>query len=237
MRMHGRLLWLAAMITVVIAAALTGCGGDDEGNGKEAVSGTFVGPASDSKTYVAIVIAPPGGTKDDSQVTAYVCDGDAVSQWFTGSRAATALDLSSEQKPFSSKGSAKLTADLSPEEATGTVRLPQGESLDFKATRATGPAGIYAVTALPNGTISGGSNSGGRVEGRLKGGKAANRLDATINAPDGQEYQLMGKIGPGQAYRRPDRAVELRWLVSEDGAIRGAGTTSKRNVVTLETFN
>ena len=153
-------------------------------------------------------------------------------------KAENKLDLVSQREPFTTKGTATLTAELSSGKATGTVRQSKGEGVDFTAARATGPAGIYSVTALPSGKLTGGSTSGARVEGKLDGSTPANRLDATITTPNGKKYQLRGELGPGLGYNQPDRAVKLRWLVAQDGTIRGAVSRSKPGIsVTVDTFD
>jgi hypothetical protein len=100
------------------------------------VSGSFVGTVSGSDTYVAVVAEKT--TKTTRRVLAYVCDGKQIAIWFSAK-------AHSNHIRFPARSGATVTVDLSPRNATGTIRLAYGTTLRFTATPATAKAGLYAA--------------------------------------------------------------------------------------------
>jgi hypothetical protein len=89
----------------------------------------YAAKANGSKLYIAVAVKG-----DDA--SAYLCDGNAVESWLKG----TAKDGAVELK--SADGANTLTAALEGESLVGTVTTG-GQTLDFAASIAPPPAGLY----------------------------------------------------------------------------------------------
>ncbi len=132
-------------------------------------------------------------------------------EWFTGSAVGNDLSLASE-------GGTRLEDALAPETATGTVTLAdEGGSFPFSALLASGVAGLYDVVWSSDGTFTGTSETGGRLEGSL--GEEVNpgifRIGGTITPPEGEPVEV-------EAFARPDATPgEYRWIVLPDGQAKG----------------
>jgi hypothetical protein len=89
--MRKRLLVL--LMPAFLLFAVSACGG---GGGEDSlVVGEFVGKAPSAEAFVALVAGKP---KDgEREVRAYLCDGQKISEWFTGTASANELSLSSER--------------------------------------------------------------------------------------------------------------------------------------------
>ena len=108
---------------------------------------TVVG--STDKTVVGSTDKTAAGGKDKTvaggsgrKVQAYVCDGEPQgdAEWFTGQIAGNTLGLTS------ASGNARLQAELTEKEVTGTVTLTNGTLHRFSALAARDGAGLYEVT-------------------------------------------------------------------------------------------
>jgi hypothetical protein len=220
---------ICALLLTLWLLVVVGCGGgseEQEGSKEEGappVTGSFVGVAPDvapqAEAFVALVAS---GTEDEGeaqrQVRAYLCDGQSINEWFNeGSVEGNELNLTSE-------GGARLEGSLATEAATGTITLDDGESFTFTADLATGAAGLYDVNISDEGQLRGTSENGGRLEGMLAhqlGEDGLYPVAATISAADGQSVELV-------AVSDEDEGGEYRWIVLEDGAVKGA----RKNVAT-----
>ena len=81
---------------------------------------------------------------------------------------------------------------------------------------ATGIAGLYEVT-ISDGELSGTSDGGGRLEGRLGDTPQEDGLSPVvgiITAADGQPQYF-------QAFATPDASGELRFIILEERRIKG----------------
>jgi hypothetical protein len=86
-----------------------------------------VGEAPDEEAFVAIVAAGPEEEEgQERDVRAYLCDGESVTEWFTGRADGNELDLTSE-------GDARLEGNLSTEASTGTITLGDDRTLTYTA--------------------------------------------------------------------------------------------------------
>ena len=94
---------------------------------------TYVGAVRGTHALVGIAIA-------DGRVRAYVCDSNHVAVWFSG-------DVTGGSVALMSGGRRRLTATLDRTTATGTVTLADGRSHTFRASLATGHAGLYRGAA------------------------------------------------------------------------------------------
>ena len=212
---------MGVFVSALVALSLmAGCGG---GGAQQGVSqeqsappatGTFVGEASDEDAFVAIVAASPD--KEEGQerdVRAYLCDGEGVTEWFTGRADGNELNLTSE-------GDALLEGNLSTEASTGTITLEEDRTLTYTAELARGVAGLYNVTISEEGRVRGTSETGGLLEGQLGAdaemrGEEARLIIGTFTSAEGQEVGL-------EVFGREPDAEEYRWIVLEDGEAKGA---------------
>lgn len=211
---------------VALSLLVAGCfGGGPQGDSTQEeeesaspVTGTFVGKASDEDAFVAIVAANPdeeGGQERD--VRAYLCDGERVSERFTGTADGNELNLISE-------GGAQLEGNFSPEASTGTITLKDDRTITYTADLATGIAGLYNVTVSDGGRVRGTSETGGLLEGQIGEEPLEEPLEkegayliiGTITSPDGQTLDLRALSASGPTEN------EYRYVVLEDGQIRGA---------------
>jgi hypothetical protein len=117
-------------------------------NAGDLARGNLVGRTSDPDAFIGIVV-----TGDD--VVAYVCDGENLAQWFTGT-------VQGDQIALTAQNGAQLTASVketagtsSLQAASGTFRDASGQSLSFNSSAANdlGMAGLY------RGTSTSGSNN------------------------------------------------------------------------------
>ncbi len=232
------------VLAVVALALLAGCGGGgggqaaggqqqqgEEGEQQAAepvVAGSFVGKADPSEhAFVAIVAGEAEEGAEGRDVRVYMCDpAREINEWFWGTVTGNTLDLTSEET------GAKLSGELTAEAATGTVTLDDGRSFSFTANPATGFSGLYAVSVSSDGSFTGASETGGRVEGEFgpegsvdaqhaaqvvdEGGHA---VTGTLTAPDGEAREF--EIGAGTF--RPGGASEfdLFFIVSDTHIVGG----------------
>ncbi len=172
---------------------------------------------------MAIVAASPEEEGQERDVRAYLCDGESLTEWFTGRAEGNELDLTSE-------GGARLEGNLSTEASTGTITLEDDRTLTYTADLARGVAGLYNVIISEERGVRGTSETGGLLQGQL--GEEEERRDeevrpisGTFTSAEGQEVSF-GVLG------READADEYRWIVLEDGQAMGAkksartGTTS-----------
>jgi hypothetical protein len=212
-------VWLAAVV-LLLPAALAGCGDDDDDgnenqnqNRSRPVAGTFVGKLKGSEELVAVVAAPVVKGQKRREVSAFVCDARRLCAWYSGSSAGNrAIARAGE-------GDGETEVELSGKAATGSVKLPEGNTSEYTAREATATAGLYDLTVSRRGKVTGASAAGvgltGQVtlpppgSGRLKladGTRLKFEVTETTAADDAQL-----------------QAGQLRLIVLPDGEIRGAG--------------
>ena len=145
-------------VVLLLSLILTACGG-----AAKPVSGSFAGKVSGSDAFISIVLHANG------EVTAYVCDSVAISEWFRGSVDGTTLDLTNAS-------GAHLSADLSADSVTGTFTPADGSALTFSTSAVTQPAGLFRSEEtvdgvkyvdgwifLPDGDVRGARTGGGKI--------------------------------------------------------------------------
>jgi hypothetical protein len=222
---HSIVVRLLAMgLVLVLALWITaGCGGSggeyggspqqEEQKAAPPVTGSFVGEAPDEEAFVAIVAASPEEEGQERDVRAYLCDGESVTEWFTGRAEGNELDLTSE-------GGARLEGNLSTEASTGTITLDDDRTLTYTAELARGVAGLYNVAISEEGRVRGASETGGLLDGQLgeeedMRDEQARPIRGTLISTEGQEvgFEVFGREA------NPD---EYRWIVFEDGVAKGA---------------
>jgi hypothetical protein len=210
-------VWVPFAMALVVFAALPGCGGDDEGEDERTVQkpidGTFVGKASESDAFVAVVAAPAAKGKDTRDVTVYVSDGKRLSESFAGSIKSNSFTAKSTD------GDAEAKGELAGESVKGTVELPDGKSARYDARQAAGAAGLYELTVSRKGTLSGASAAG-------IGLTSKSELQApgtgALKFADGKRRKFEVSVASGGKSGRI-RVGHVRLIVLPDGQMNGAG--------------
>ncbi len=229
-RMRSSFLALAPVLAICLLAGCAGGGGGSQEedaqkeSAEELVAGSFVGEISDVEgdvpnaadvaqphdAFVSVVAAEPEQEADTQEVRAYLCSGASINEWFWGSANGNELDLTSE-------GGARLEGEITPDAATGTITLPDGNSVPFEAALASGVAGLYTVSVLPDGRVIGSSEGGDRMEGQVVEEEDNSVLTATATAPDGQTLDF-------QAVTQSIEPDDYRLVVLPDGRVKGGKT-------------
>jgi hypothetical protein len=170
---------ISFLVVIVFLASvlLTACGG------ASAASGSFAGRVDGSDAFISIVAHKNG------KVTAYVCDGAIISEWFKGDLNGSSIDLTNAN-------GAHLTADLSADSTNGTFTPSGGSALNFTTSAVTQPAGLYRAEetvdgvkyvdgwiVLPDGDVRGAKSGGGKIStaAKLSTGGGTNWIDPDIN--------------------------------------------------------
>ena len=107
-----------------------------------------------SDTYVAVVAAPAERGKDTREISLYVSDGGRLNESLTGSVKDNSFTVAADGDKAKAKG--KLEGNT----VSGTVTLPGGKDVAYRATRATAAAGLYDLTVSAKGQLSGASANG-----------------------------------------------------------------------------
>jgi UDP-GlcNAc:undecaprenyl-phosphate GlcNAc-1-phosphate transferase len=185
----GRRLWARRAPLTTLAAALAllpGCAGD-AASAPNPAAGTFVGQVGGSDALVAVIATVPERNARERVVQVFVCDGERLSHWLPGRVPAQANRL-----VVSSPAGAQADVQVTRAAAQGTITLPTGRRLVFRAARATGIGGLYLVTTLPDGAVRGQSDRGAQLEGRVTqilvgqaGGRSLHRATVRIAPPGG----------------------------------------------------
>lgn len=144
--------------SMVLGSLLSACGST-----ASPVKGSFAGKVDGSDAFISIVAHKNG------KVTAYVCDGVTISEWFKGDLNGAALDLTNGS-------GAHLTAVLSADSVNGAFTPSGGSALDFATTAVTQPAGLFRREEtvdgvkyvdgwifLPDGDVRGARSGGGQI--------------------------------------------------------------------------
>jgi hypothetical protein len=210
-------VFVSVMAALLLCALLSGCGGDDEREDNEAqrpVDGTFVGKLSGEDALIAVVAAPEEKGKDTRAAMVYVSDGSRLSEWFPGTIERNSFTASSEDEDAEAKG------ELAGEAVKGSVKLPDGKSVDYEARRATGAAGLYELTVSRQGTLSGASAAG---VGLTSKSRLAVPGNSSLKFADGKRRKFRLTTASGGENGRV-RAGEVQLIVLPDGEMSGAGS-------------
>lgn len=202
---------------VLLMAPIAGCGGEDRRSAEKpatkSLDGTFLGKVTGTSTLVAVVAAPAAGKEERQDVTIYLSDGSKLSEWLDGAVERNSFAAASDDRDAEAKG--KLNGNS----VTGTVRLGNGKTMRYKASKATGAAGLYELTVSPKGKLTGASATGIGLTG-----KAALGADGsgTLKLADGtrHKFDVTGSAGSSELQVR---SGQLRVIVLGDGELRGAG--------------
>jgi hypothetical protein len=203
--MRERLSVLLMAAFLLFAASACGGGGGEDG----LVVGEFVGEIPSADAFVALVAGKP---KDgEREVRAYLCDGQKISEWFTGTASANELSLSSE-------GGAKLEAKLTTEAATGTITLSDGgDSFDFEVPQATGIDGYYPLNVM-GGSAIGTSRRGAELMVQVGGGDQSSNFFITPPGDEAKEVRfdvIVPSLKPAGTDYKPG-VDEWHWIVLAD---------------------
>ncbi len=218
------------VVSVLVLWVVAGCAGQEQqqdggqaeqSSAEEPFTGAFVGDDvfviddnSKAGAFLALVAEEPEDGEDQRRVRAYLCDGESTNEWFNeGSVEGVEFDLTSDS---GARLLGSLKRDVDSSWVSGQLFLADGTVLGFSMPPATGIAGLYEVT-ISDGELSGTSDGGGRLEGRLGYTPQEDGLysvSGTITPPDGEGQNF-------QAFATPDASGEHRWIVLEDGRIKG----------------
>jgi hypothetical protein len=215
-RMRKRTWICLSCLAVLIAAPLAGCGGEDraaEQGKSKPLDGTFLGKVTGTKALVAVVAAPPVGKEKRQAVTIYLSDGNKLSEWLAGPVDRNGFAVKSDDSDAKAKG------ELNGKSVKGTITLPDGKTVRYEASRATGAAGLYDLTVSPKGRISGASATGIGLTGKTALGADGT---GTLKLADGtrHKFDVTGNAADSELELR---SGELRVIVLGDGELRGAG--------------
>lgn len=220
-------IWLWVIAALVAAAAVSlpfalasfGGGESEDVDGDDAVKaakpeqpveGSFVGKVSGMKAFVAVVAEPGAAGQEDRAVEIYITDGTRISESFSGSIADNSFTAESED------GDAEAKGELSGESVTGTVELPNGKTVRYKANRPAGAAGLYDLSVSVSGRISGASAGGIGVKGRVD----LVEESGVLRLADGRRLRFDVSEDPGDLQVG---AGQVLLIVLENGEARGAG--------------
>jgi hypothetical protein len=205
-------IWVWFVVVLLLAPA-AGCGGDDsdDGTAEKALDGTFVGKLSGTNGFLAVVASPASRGRERRAVTVYLSDGEGLSAWFPGSAESNSFSASAD--------GGEVTGKLSGDSASGTIELPDGKTVRYKATRATATSGLYELTFAQDGKLTGASAAGVSLTSR-------SRLEApgtgTLKFADGKRRKVeITADGDRDPVRL--RTAQARLIVLPDGEIAGAG--------------
>jgi hypothetical protein len=206
----------------ILLASVAGCGGSDDDDGDETeqqanpVEGTFVGKASKSDTFVSVVADPASKGQERRAVTVYACDASRRCELFSGT--ATGNEFSASAEGGEGKADGKLTR----RSASGSIELPGGESVSYKAGRATAAAGVYNLTVSASGRIRGASAAGVALTGTSTLPEPGR---GTLKLADGSRLKFRTTRTSAEIARL--EAGELRLIVLSNGQLRGVGKTRR----------
>jgi hypothetical protein len=209
-------IWFG-FVAVVALALVAGCGGNDDDRddrrAEKTLDGTFVGKLPGTNGFLAVVASPAARGQDRRDVKVYVSDGESLSEWFPGSVESNSFTATADG------GDAEAKGKLSGNSASGTISLPDGETVRYEATRATAASGLYELTVSRDGELTGVSAAGVGLTSRSK-------LEApgtgTLKFADGKRRKVE-ITADGDPVRL--RAAEARLIVLADGDMAGAGQT------------
>jgi hypothetical protein len=213
--------WLWSLVVVTVLLPLIGCSGDEAANESKTektatgqrpqnpLHGSFVGKVSGTNAVVAVVAT---AEQDPREAEVYLADGKRISEWFSGSISDDSFLAKSDD------GDAEAEGKLRGESVKGTVELPNGKTVRYKASRPTGAAGLYDLTVSPRGKLSGTSAAGLGVAGGI------DLLEGTgvLRLADGRrlEFEVAEDSEDDLVRLRPG---QVRLIVLPSGQLVGVG--------------
>ena len=206
---------------MLLIAFAAGCGGDDGDNSDDAeqtsrpVAGTYVGKVSRGNTFVSVVADPPSKGQERRAVTVYACDAKSICELFSGSATGNEFTATAEGAEGKAEG------ELRRKRATGSIEV-DGESVRYKADRATAAAGVYNLTVAANGRIRGASAAGVALTGTSTLPEPGR---GTLKLADGSRLRF--QITRASAGAGALDAGQLRLIVLPSGQLRGIGKTKQ----------
>jgi hypothetical protein len=212
-----RTRFLVPFTAMVLAATVAACGDDDGDDGQvdkkaKPVAGTFVGKVADTEAFVSVVAAPPAKGADKREVTVLVCDAKRLCEGFSGT--ATGNDFVA-----TADGDAEAKGELSAKSATGSIELPGGETVRYKAGPATAVAGVYDLSVSAKGKLTGASASGVALTGKSELPAPGTGM---LKLADGKRLKVvLTRSAAGDPLRLA--AGQARLIVLPDYQLRGAG--------------
>jgi hypothetical protein len=209
-------MWVS-FVPAILFALLLGCGGDDDGGDGDTperkgkpVAGTFVGRVPETEAFVSVVASPPAKGEDKREVTVFVCDARRVCEWYSGSATGNRYTATS------AGGEAQARGRLSGKEAAGSVELPTGDRVSYKAGPAQAVAGLYDLTVNANGRLRGASASGVGLTGQSSLPEPGS---GTVKLADGKRIKFVVVRSSEDVRLGADRA---RVIVLPDYKLKGA---------------
>lgn len=200
----------------LLPVLLVGCSGDDGDADRAAdagspVAGSFVGEVSGTEAFVAVVAAPSDDGKDSGSVQIFVSDGRGLSEWFSGPISEGGFEVESDD------GDAEAQGELTADSVTGSVVLPDGETVRYEATPPSGAAGLYELELSSVGELSGASAAGLGVTGQLSRGQ---ERTGVLRLVDGKrlEFSVTRKRAGDLTHLR---SGQVRLIILSDGELRG----------------
>jgi hypothetical protein len=213
-------LWTAFAAVVILLLSVAGCGDSDEDDADDAnrrpgpVSGTYIGKVPKTDTFVSVVADPATKGQRRRAVTLYACDGRRLCELFSGSATGNQFRADAEG------GEGQADGKLSRRSASGSIELPPGESVSYKADRATAAAGVYNLTVSANGRIRGASAAGVALTGTSTLPEPGR---GTLKLADGSRLKFRTTRASADASTLD--AGQLRLIVLSNGQLRGIGKT------------
>ncbi|MDX1688451.1 MAG: hypothetical protein R3248_10750 [Candidatus Promineifilaceae bacterium] len=135
--------------------------------GAESEGESYVGTVDDA-LFIGIAVNEEASGEGERALVAYLCDGEAVSQWFVAERV--------EQEMTLTAGDTRVDLAFSGGGVSGTVALAGQEPRAFEAAPTTGDAGLYRAEesfddvdhvggwiVLPDGRQQGAVSAGGSI--------------------------------------------------------------------------
>jgi hypothetical protein len=213
-RRRNAFLTISALLLALSAVAACGGDDDDEATEKKAklVDGTFVGKATGTKAFVAVVASPAAKGKRQRDATVFVCDAESVCEWLSGSANENAFTAASDDDDAKAEG--KLTAEA----VRGSIELQGGKTLRYVASRAAATAGLYSLTVSPKGKLTGASAAGVGLTGKSTLPRPGS---GTLKLADGTRLKFEATENSGDPIRLP--AGNVRLIVLPGRQLRGAG--------------
>ena len=228
------------LVGVILSTLLAGCSAQKgerayepkarQSTTSEESAYEFVGGLFDANELVAIVAdktvsegtntTVSGGSR--RKVQAYVCDGEPQgdAEWFVGQTTGNTLDLTSVS------GNARLQAELTEKEVTGTVTLANGTLHRFSALAARDGAGLYEVTIGHDRRRSGTSANEATDAGSVSSDGVL--TTGTIKLPSGEtiDYRMRETTGY-EGGSKPDTYTTI--VLPDTAKERGRGENVKKN--------
>jgi outer membrane murein-binding lipoprotein Lpp len=198
-------------------SAVAGCGGnndDDEATEKKAklVEGTFVGKATGTTAFVAVVASPAAKGKRHRDVTVFVCDAKSLCEWLSGSANGNTFSVPADDDDAKANG--RLTAKA----VRGNIELRGGKTVKYVAAPAAATAGLYALTVSPKGKLTGASAAGVGLTGKST---LPSPGPGTLKLADGTRLKFDTTENSDDPIRL--RAGDVRVIVLPGRQLRGAG--------------